>query len=102
MLKVISLMKRREDMSLDEFRDWATKEHVEFGKQLPGLRQYRMSVVLADDPNHPYDAVSELWFDDQDALAAAFATDAGKAAGEDVAAHTSNRTRLMTSEIEVI
>ncbi|WP_165492252.1 EthD family reductase [Egibacter rhizosphaerae] len=101
MIKIVSLMKRREDLSLEDFRAWALQEHVEHGKRLPGLREYRMSVVIEDDPNHPYDAVSELWFDDDEARTAAFATEAGRAAGEDVAAHTSARTRLITEERRV-
>ena len=37
-----------------------------------------------------------------DAFKAAFASDAGKAAGADVAAHASDRVRLLTSEEKVI
>jgi len=101
-LKVFSLIKRREDLSLDEFRTWALEEHAPKGRSLPGLRQYSMSVVEADDPDLPYHAVSELYFDDEDAFAAAFASDAGKAAGADVAAHAADRVRLLTSEERVI
>ena len=67
MLKVVSLLKRREDLSLDQFRRWALEEHPPIGKQLPGLQAYRMSVVVVDDPQLPYDAVSEFWFEDDDA-----------------------------------
>jgi uncharacterized protein (TIGR02118 family) len=101
-LKVISLIKRREDLSLDEFRTWAFERHAPMGKELPGLREYRMSVVEADDPELPYHAVSELYFDDEHAFKAAFATDAGKAAGADVAAHAASRTRLVTREERII
>ena len=64
MLKVISLLKRKEDMSFEEFRKWALEEHPPLGKQLPGIRKYRMSVLLEDNPDLPCDAVSEFWFDD--------------------------------------
>ena len=60
MLKVISLLKRKEGMSLEEFRKWALEEHPPLGKKLPGIRKYRMSVVIEDNPNFPYDAVSEF------------------------------------------
>ena len=102
MLKVISLIKRREDLPLDEFRTWALEEHPAKGRDLPGLREYRMSVVENDDPALPYHAVSELYFDDEEAFAAAFATEAGKAAGADVAAHASDRVRLVTREERII
>ena len=77
MLKVVSLLKRKEDMSLEEFRKWALEEHPPLGKKLPGIRHYRMSVVLEDNPDLPYHAVSEFWFDDEAARAAAFATPEG-------------------------
>jgi len=48
MLKIISLLKRKEDISLEEFRAWALEEHPKLGKKLPGMRHYRMSVVLAE------------------------------------------------------
>ena len=98
MLKVMSLMKRREDMSLEDFRNWATIEHPPLAKELPGLRGYRMNVAVQENPDAPYDAVSEMWFDDDAARAAAFATDAGKAAGGDAAGHCSSRFHLLTEE----
>jgi uncharacterized protein (TIGR02118 family) len=101
-LKVFSLIKRRDDMSLDEFRQWILDEHAPKGRSLPGLREYHVSVIDADDPALPYHAVTELYFDDEDAFKAAFASDAGKAAGADVAAHASDRVRLLTSEERII
>jgi uncharacterized protein (TIGR02118 family) len=98
MLKVISLLKRKEGMSFEAFRKWALEEHPPLGKKLPGIRHYRMSVVLEDDPNLPYDAVSEFWFDNNEARLAAFATEDGKAAGADAAVHCSARVHLLTEE----
>jgi uncharacterized protein (TIGR02118 family) len=101
-LKVFSLIKRREDLSLEEFRRWILEEHAPKGQSLPGLRQYHVSVIEADDPALPYHAVTELYFDDEDAFKAAFASDAGKAAGADVAAHAADRVRLLTSSRQII
>lgn len=102
MLKVISLLKRKEGMSFDAFRKWALEEHPPIGERLPGIRRYHMSVVLEDNPDLPYDAVSEFWFDDDAARQAAFATEAGKAAAEDAAAHCSARVHLLTEDKVVI
>jgi uncharacterized protein (TIGR02118 family) len=102
MLKVISLLKRKEGMSLEEFRTWALVEHPPLGKKLPGIRHYRMSVVLEDNPDLPADAVSEFWFDDNQARLAAFATPEGQAAGADAAAHCSSRVHLLTEETILI
>jgi len=102
MLKVISLLKRKEGISLEEFRKWALEDHPSLGKRLPGLRQYRMSVVLEDNPELPFDAVSEFWFDDNEARVAAFSTPEGKAAAEDAAAHCAKRFHLLTEEKVII
>jgi len=98
MLKNYSLMKRKEGMSLADFRRWALEEHPKLAKQLPGLRHYHMSVLLDGQTELPADAVSEMWFDSLDSRAAAFATEAGKAAAADAIAHCSNRTHLLTEE----
>ena len=102
MLKVVSLMKRRDDLSLDDFRHWALEEHPLLGKKLPGLRHYRMSVILEDNPDLPYHAVSEFWFDDNEARVAAFSTPDGKAAAEDASKHCSSRVHLLTEERVII
>lgn len=98
MLKLISLLRRAEGISKEEFGDWVVNDHVAFARELPGLRRYVVNVVEGDDS--PYDAVNELWFDDEDARAAAFGSDAGKAAGADAAAHASERVHLITVEHE--
>lgn len=102
MLKVFSLIKRRDDMTLDEFREWILERHAPMGRSLPGLREYHVSVVEEDDSSLPYHAVTELYFDDAEAFKAAFASEAGAAAGADVAAHAGDRVRLLTRETDVI
>jgi uncharacterized protein (TIGR02118 family) len=57
-----------------------------------------MNVPLTENPESPYDAISEMWFDSADARAAAMATDAGKAAGGDAAAHASSRFHFIAEE----
>jgi uncharacterized protein (TIGR02118 family) len=102
MLKVVSLMQRKKEIPLDEFRKWALEEHPELGKSLPGIRHYRMSVVFEDSPDLPYHAVSEFWFDDNEARIEAFSTSAGKAAAEDAASHCESRVHLLTEEKVII
>jgi uncharacterized protein (TIGR02118 family) len=99
MLKVVSLLKRAEGLSKEEFATWVVEDHLEFAKKLPGLRRYTVNVAVAEDA--PYDAVNELWFDDEAARAAAFASDDGKAAAGDAGAHTSSRVHVVTTEHEL-
>jgi uncharacterized protein (TIGR02118 family) len=96
MLKVISLLKRADGMSKEDYDRWVVNEHVEFARRLPGLRRYSVSVAQGDDA--AYDSVNELYFDDEAARAAAFGSEPGKAAAADAGAHTSQRTHLLTSE----
>jgi uncharacterized protein (TIGR02118 family) len=101
-LKVISLIRRRDDQSLDDFRRWAFEQHAPIGRDLPGIREYRMNVVEADDGSLPYHAVSELWFDDEESFKAAFASEVGKAAGADIAANAGDRIRLLCREERIV
>ncbi len=98
MVKIFSLLKRKEGMSLEAFRHWAFYEHPELGKRIPGIMHYRMNVVCEDQPDLPFDAVSEFCFADMAAYQAALASPEGQAAGADAAAHCANRIRLVTEE----
>ena len=102
MLKVVSLLKRKEGMSLEEFRRWATQEHPPLGQQLNGIRAYRMSVVRDGTPDGPFDAVSEFWFDSQEARDAAFDTELGRSIVADALSHCSARVHLLTDETILI
>jgi uncharacterized protein (TIGR02118 family) len=98
MLKLISLLRRPEGVSKEAFRSWVLDEHIVLARELPGLRSY--SVSIADAEDSPYDCVNELYFDDEEARAAAFASDVGKAVGADAAAHASERVHLVTTEYQ--
>jgi uncharacterized protein (TIGR02118 family) len=98
MIKVMSLMKRKEGMAFAGFKAWLLDEHVNFARNIPGLRKYTANALVAENPDAPYDGVTELFFDSEAAMAEAFGTDAGKAAGGDAAAHCSNRFRMVCEE----
>jgi uncharacterized protein (TIGR02118 family) len=98
MLKVISLLKRKEGMSREDFYDWAKNEHVKLGKALPNIRGYRMNVARLDEPEAAFDAISEMWFDDVAAFDAAFATPHGQKTREDAMAHASQRIHVRVEE----
>jgi uncharacterized protein (TIGR02118 family) len=98
MLKVLSLMKRKEGTSYDEFRAWALNEHPKLAAKIPGMRGYRMNVPLKENPDSPCDAISEMWWDSDEARLAGFGTDEGKAAGADAAAHCVSRFHFLAEE----
>jgi uncharacterized protein (TIGR02118 family) len=98
MLKVLSLMKRKEGTSYDEFRAWALNEHPKLAVKIPGMRGYRMNVPLKENPDSPYDAISEMWWDSDEARLAGFGSDEGNAAGADAAAHCVSRFHFLAEE----
>jgi uncharacterized protein (TIGR02118 family) len=98
MVKLISLMKRKEGLSREEFALWAVEDHAPIGKSMPGIRQYRINVLRSDQPNTEFDDVFELWFDSVEALQAALDSDIGTTAREDAMAHASKRIHLRTEE----
>jgi uncharacterized protein (TIGR02118 family) len=98
MVKLISLMKRKEGMSREEFARWAVQEHGRFGPRLPAIREYRISVLRADQPEADFDGVFEMWFDSMDALQAALDSPVGTEAREDAMAHASVRKHLRVEE----
>ena len=55
MIKVMSLMKRKEGMPFAEFKTWLLDEHVAFARNLPGLRKYTANALLTENPDAPYD-----------------------------------------------
>ena len=55
-----------------------------------------MNMAMTGDG--PYDAASELWFDSEEDLAAAYASEHGKAVAADSMAHVSRRDRLIVTE----
>ena len=48
MVKLISLLKRKDGLSREEFARWAVEEHAPIGKSMPGIRQYRINVLRAN------------------------------------------------------
>lgn len=87
LLKRMSLLRRREDVSAEEFqREWR-QEHAHLVKRVAGVRGYRQNLILGREApkGHPVereawpiDGIVELWFDDTDSLDRAFASPRGQ------------------------
>ncbi|HLA43400.1 MAG TPA: EthD family reductase [Aggregatilineales bacterium] len=103
MIKILSMMKRKEGMSIQDFRKWAVETHAEIGTRMPGIRHYRICVVQDNHADGAYDLVSELYFDDEDAFKAALQSEVGAEAGADIKEHCApDRFRMITDETIVI
>src|SRR3546814_14614589 len=97
MIKAVILLKRRDGMSLQAFSDWLLKDHVPLALKLDGLKRYQVNI--AQTPDGAYDGVSELWFDSEDAMLAAYGTEHGKAVAADSPAHVTSRDPLNVAKI---
>lgn len=87
MMKMVTLLERAPGDSHEAFRSYWEEAHAPLVDDLPGVRRYVTS--LPTDPGRSeYDGVAELYFDDMDALKAAFDTEAGRRLRADAAEFT--------------
>jgi uncharacterized protein (TIGR02118 family) len=98
MIKLVFTVRRRPDMTREEFQRYWREQHAPLVKRhADALRIRRYVQVHARDTDldeavagargsEPrfYDGVAELWWDSFEDLAAAFSSDAGQAAGQEL------------------
>ena len=87
-VKRMSLLRKRPDVSLEEFQAQWFGMHAVLVQRIPGLLGYRQNLVIdrrknrfADDEDAaqiPIDGVVELWFEDNDAIDRGFGSPRGK------------------------
>jgi len=73
LIKVISLFRRKSDLSVEDFQGYWLHNHAAIVCRLPGVRRYVQSHTrLSGYRNRvpAYDGVAELWFDNSEALRA--------------------------------
>lgn len=76
--KRLGLVKKREDMTHEQFTAHWLGVHARLCARLPGLRRYSVNLVDRQRfPHFDYDGFSELWFDDEPALKAALSSPEG-------------------------
>jgi uncharacterized protein (TIGR02118 family) len=88
MLKFVVVLYKRPDMNHKSFRDYFRNVHGPLAEKIPGLRKYIQNYVVADPTRHPpgWQGIAELYFDDFQAMQAAWATPEGEAATNDLKA----------------
>lgn len=71
MVKVITFLKRKIGMPVEEFQRYWREKHPEAVTRLPGIRRYVQSHTLPSaykDVEPIYDGIAEVWASDTDAL----------------------------------
>jgi uncharacterized protein (TIGR02118 family) len=92
MITRISLLYRKEGMSLDAFRKHWLEVHAPLARRMPGLRRYVQQDVVdvlglmdgAQTPLPRPDGIAEVSFDDDGASKASLASPEGQAAVQDL------------------
>ena len=77
MIKRFVILRRKPSMSVAEFRHYWENVHGPLIAKIPGLRkytQYHVQSERLDNNDPPVDGIAELWFDNEDAQKAAYAT----------------------------
>jgi uncharacterized protein (TIGR02118 family) len=76
MIKRVSLLRRKDGMSREEFFAHWTGPHAHIVQQLPGIRGLRFGKVQSWTPQEAaWDGVGEVWFDSIEEAEKAFATE---------------------------
>jgi uncharacterized protein (TIGR02118 family) len=97
MIRLVYLLRRKPELSLEEFHRVWREEHgplVAFHQVRLGILRYTQSHRVDDpayDPSRrgmgqPYDGAAEVWWESEEALAAASASEAGRRANAEVLA----------------
>lgn len=85
MIKMIGTAYKRDDFTTKEFFDYWRDVHAPITAAAPGIRGYVVSeVVRKYHGDQDIDGLVELWFDSEEALDEAMASDAEKEAWADV------------------
>ncbi len=100
MYKVLGILKRPKDVSLETFHQWWLNEHASLAKRFPGLKKYTINLTTSGDQR--YDGVAEVWFESKEAMEKAFATPEGQAARQSATTHSQEIVVLFTEEHIVV
>jgi uncharacterized protein (TIGR02118 family) len=110
MVKLMWFFKRKDGVSLDEFRRWWVEHHAKLvsERQKPHLRRYVVNVRTGDDELHgrpatpsEWDGCAEQWFDDEAAVKGAYDLPPDPSFRADVMAHVGKVERIVVVENEI-
>ncbi|HTY11856.1 MAG TPA: EthD family reductase [Bacteroidota bacterium] len=98
MVKLIALYKKPDDVA--SFDKHYAEIHAPLVKKLPGLRHMELAKItgsaIGETPEY---LLCEMYFDTRDALDAALASPAGRAAGKDLMGFAAKYVTLMYADV---
>jgi uncharacterized protein (TIGR02118 family) len=112
MVKVVFCVRRRPDLSVDDFKRYWIENHALLVKKHAaalGAKRYVQDHTVEDDTNaalrasrgsmEAFDGIAEVWWDSRDALTAALSRPEGQAAGEELLEDERNFIDLARSSL---
>jgi uncharacterized protein (TIGR02118 family) len=101
LLKLVVFLRKADQLSDQEFRDWWLGDHAAIVRRFPGLEKYSVNIFGPNLPNSAasdWDGIAELWFADQAALDRAYESPVAREGMADTAAHLSAVVRVVADE----
>jgi uncharacterized protein (TIGR02118 family) len=88
MLKFVVVVYKRPGMSMEDFRHYFRDVHGPMVQNIPGLKKYVQNYIIADPKRKPpgWHGLAELYFDDWEAMEAAWSSEQGILATNDLGA----------------
>ena len=101
MLKFMVVLYRRSDLTSAQFLHHLQQVHAPLAKALPGLKHYKQNHVAPDPKRKPpgWDAIVELYFENREAMEAAWSSPKGAASDADLPVFA-DMTRTTWSVVE--
>ena len=101
MFKAIILLKKKNEVSPEDFENWWINEHSSKAAMLPKIRKLCFNLVENNSDN-AYDGVAEQWFDSQEDFENAYASEIGKEVAADSISNVLKRDRLFVKEHNIV
>ena len=73
MIKIVAVIRKKPELTREQFLEHWNVEHPEFVRKLPGIRRYRQNPAIEHSKEWPFDGMAELWFDSVKDVAVAYA-----------------------------
>lgn len=100
--KLMVLLKKKPELSDEEFARYWLEKHAPLAKKMPGLRRYVVNVVRRPPGREPdYHGVVELWFDNVAGMKKAFTSPEGTATQKDTEVFASGLVTMYIDEYPI-
>lgn len=104
MIKMIAFVKKKPELSREEFVRLWVEEHTKLSKVL-GMKGYRINVAIEPQPGGnqaPYDGTAEIWWEDLESMQAALSSSQGLLAAKDTERFCERLEFVYTEEFVII